>query len=248
VSGDPIFLAEIPAFQIVFTLRMTDETRTLHFSERIELNQRKIPVKHIPVKRVFDLLFSLAAILLLSPLFLLIALCIRLTSKGPVIFSHERIGRGGKRFRCYKFRTMYEDAERRLQDLLKSDPSIRQEWETNYKLQKDPRVTRVGKFLRKSSLDELPQFFNVLRGDLSVVGPRPVTLEEIRRCIGPYTNLFLSIRPGITGPWQVNGRSNTCYGTRIEMDLDYVQNHSITWDIGLILRTIPAVLFSRGAY
>lgn len=206
-------------------------------------------IKHIPVKRGFDLLFSLLSFLIASPLFLLIGLTIYLTSPGKVIYSHERVGRGGRPFRCYKFRTMYPDADQRLKDILEAQPDLRKEWELTYKLKNDPRVTPIGAFLRKTSLDELPQFWNVLKGDLSVVGPRPVVREEVEKYFGVKAYKILSIRPGLTGPWQVSGRSDIIsYQKRIELDEYYVDHHSIKLDLKLIAKTIPAVLLSKGAY
>jgi undecaprenyl-phosphate galactose phosphotransferase len=207
-----------------------------------------IKIKHIPVKRVFDVLFSSGVLILGAPIFLLVALLILCTSRGKVVFSHERIGRGGKPFRCYKFRTMYADSEIRLKEILENDPQAKKEWETRFKLQNDPRVTPVGKFLRKTSLDELPQFWNVLKGDLSIVGPRPVVMKEVHTYLGPKAHKILSIRPGITGLWQVSGRSDTSYETRVHLDEQYVEKRSFMLDLRLIAKTIPAMISSRGAY
>lgn len=206
-------------------------------------------IKHIPLKRGFDILFSLLCLSIGMPIYLLIALIIFMTSPGKVIYSHERIGRGGKPFRCYKFRSMYPNADQRLQDILTANSSLCEEWKKNYKLKNDPRVTPFGAFLRKTSLDELPQFWNVLKGDLSVVGPRPVIKDEITKYYHVKAYKILSIRPGLTGIWQVSGRSNVqSYAIRMQMDEHYVDNHSFLLDIKLIVKTIPAILFSRGAY
>jgi undecaprenyl-phosphate galactose phosphotransferase len=187
--------------------------------------------------------------MLASPIFLLIAFLIILTSPGKIIYSHERIGRGGKPFCCYKFRTMYIDADRRLKEILNSDPLLRKEWEQNYKLKNDPRITFFGAFLRKTSLDELPQFWNVLKGDLSVVGPRPVVKDEIEKFYHVKAYKILSIRPGLTGVWQVSGRSDiSSYEKRVEMDEYYVDNQSFLMDLKLICKTLPAMLASKGAY
>ncbi len=221
-----------------------EETNTLSFQWPLEYQ-----IKHIPIKRAFDILFSLFILLFGFPLFLLIALLIFVTSPGKVIYSHERIGRGGKPFRCYKFRSMYLDANQRLKELLATHSHLREEWEKNYKLKKDPRVTPFGSFLRKTSLDELPQFWNVLKGDLSIVGPRPVVKEEIEKYFGVRASKILSIRPGLTGHWQVHGRSDVaCYETRIQLDEYYVDHHSFLLDLRLIAKTIPAMIFSKGAY
>lgn len=205
-------------------------------------------IRHNFVKRSFDLLFSFAALIIGAPLFLLIGILISLTSKGRIIYGHERIGRGGVPFSCYKFRTMYKDAEERLEELLRTDPEIQAEWESAYKLKNDPRITPVGRFLRKMSLDELPQFWNVLKGDLSVVGPRPVVLNELQKYFDKRATLILSIRPGLTGLWQVSGRSNVSYEERISLDESYVKSQSFLLDLKLIAKTLPAILFSKGAY
>lgn len=205
-------------------------------------------VRHIPWKRLFDILFSSLVLISLSPLFAAIAILIRLTSKGKAIYSHERIGRGGRPFACYKFRTMYLDAEERLKDILDSDPALKREWMETRKLKNDPRITPVGLFLRKTSLDELPQFFNVLKGDLAVVGPRPVVLDELKEHFGHRAVKILSVRPGITGIWQVSGRSDTSYKTRILLDEIYVDSCSFTLDVSLILKTIPKMVSTKGAY
>ena len=220
----------------------------IHSRHWFSPNTAPYPIRHTPLKRIFDLAFSSAVMVLGAPIFLLIAFLVKFTSRGPAFFAHERIGRGGKRFRCYKFRTMHPDAEKRLQDILNSDPNLRLEWNTHYKLKHDPRITWIGKFLRKTSLDELPQFLNVLKGDLSVVGPRPVTEEELHQEVGPHASRFLAIRPGITGPWQVSGRNDTTYHQRICFDIHYIRHRSFLWDLYLILRTIPAMISTRGAY
>lgn len=221
-----------------------------HRAHIIPLNQMfECKIKHIPVKRLFDILFSLSALLIGLPIFLLIGLLILCTSPGKLIYSHERIGRGGKPFRCYKFRTMYQDADQRLKSILSSNAQLRAEWEQSFKLEKDPRVTAIGAILRKTSLDELPQFWNVLKGDLSIVGPRPVVQEEMVKYFGAKAPKILSIRPGLTGPWQVSGRSDIkCYIKRVELDEYYVDHHSLLLDLKLICKTIPAIVFSKGAY
>lgn len=207
-----------------------------------------IEIKRLPAKRLFDILFSLAALTLCLPIFLIIAAAIRCSSKGNVVYSQYRVGRGGRIFRCYKFRTMHCDADKRLVDILNKDPAKRSEWEANHKLKNDPRITFIGSFLRRTSLDELPQFFNVLKGDLSVVGPRPVTPEEVVKHFGKKASKILSVRPGITGIWQVSGRSNTTYAERIAYDERYVSCRSLLLDIKLIAETIPRMIFSKGAF
>lgn len=205
-------------------------------------------IKHLPLKRILDILFSLAILILLSPLFLLIACMIRMTSTGKAIYYQKRIGRGGVYFHCYKFRTMYQNADAILQDILTKDGDKRKEWEETHKLKNDPRVTPFGDFLRKSSLDELPQFWNVLKGDLSVVGPRPVVQEEIDKHFGQKAEKIFSVRPGITGLWQISGRSDTTYSNRIALDEYYVEKRTFLTDIKIIALTIPRMISKKGAY
>lgn len=213
-------------------------------------------IQHDPVKRGFDIFFSSALLVLFSPLFLLVIGLVRLSSKGPIFFKSTRVGRGGRIIECWKFRTMYQDAEERLKALLQADATFRAEWQAFQKMKNDPRITLIGKFLRKTSLDELPQFWNVLKGDLSVVGPRPPTLlgppeqylQEIYQLYGEKASTILSVRPGITGLWQVSGRSQIPFKKRCELEEAYARNHTFWQDLTLIAKTIPAVLFSRGAF
>lgn len=218
---------------------------TLTFQTRPQTLYR---IKHIPLKRIFDVVFSIAVLLIGMPLFVIIAIAIKLTSSGSILYFHERIGRGGIPFKCYKFRTMYADADQRLKNILKNNPKKHHEWQKTHKLKDDPRVTRFGAFLRRTSLDELPQFWNVLIGDLSVVGPRPVVKDEIVKHFGFKAYKILSIRPGLTGIWQVTGRSNTSYAKRIFLDELYVDTRSFLLDIKLIAKTIPSMITTKGAY
>jgi undecaprenyl-phosphate galactose phosphotransferase len=167
--------------------------------------------------------------------------------EGPIIFGHERIGFRGKKFRCYKFRSMVPDADLLLQNLLASSAAARAEWERDFKLKKDPRITRVGRFLRKTSLDELPQLWNVLKGEMSLVGPRPIVREELVR-YGRGARFYLSARPGLTGLWQVSGRNDIDYGRRVAMDRAYAERAGIRIDINIIVRTVSVVLKIKGAY
>ncbi|MBI2743193.1 MAG: sugar transferase [Chlamydiales bacterium] len=199
-------------------------------------------------KRLFDIVFSASVLLLGSPIYLMIALAVRITSSGSIFYASSRVGLGGKPFPCWKFRTMFKDADCRLKELLDGCPDLKKEWETFWKLQNDPRVTPVGRFLRKTSLDELPQFWNVLKGDLSVVGPRPVTADEIERYYGDKAEKILSLRPGITGLWQTSGRSLITFEERVNLEESYVEHSSFFYDIKLILKTIPYLFFSRGAF
>ncbi|MCB1107479.1 MAG: sugar transferase [Chlamydiia bacterium] len=202
-------------------------------------------------KRFFDIIFSLSFVLIFSPLYLLLALLIKLDSKGPVFYIGKRLGKGGRYIHIFKFRTMYIDAEERLEEMLKKDPKIKEEWDVYQKLHDDPRCTSIGKFLRRTSLDEFPQFFNVLKGDLSVVGPRPHYIEELKgkedSPLKKYAHLVLAVKPGITGLWQISGRSHLSYEDRVELDSLYYKKQSFFYDMKVILKTIPLVLISRGA-
>lgn len=208
----------------------------------------KFEERHLPVKRTFDIIFSVLVLFFAFPLFISLAILVRLSSKGPAIYAHERVGRAGKPFKCFKFRSMYPDADVRLKELLAKDPLLKAEWDQNHKLKNDPRITPIGRFIRKTSLDELPQFLNVLKGDLSVVGPRPVVQAEVVKHLKEKAPKILSIRPGLTGIWQVSGRSNTSYHERILLDEKYVDTHNFWLDLKLIAKTLPAMLASRGAY
>ena len=201
------------------------------------------------IKRGGDILFSLLVLALGSPLLLLLAVLVKLSSQGSVFYCQRRIGRGYRGFGCLKFRTMRKDADRVLAQVLASDPELRAEFERDYKLKNDPRITPIGTFLRRSSLDELPQFINVLKGEMSVVGPRPIVWDELER-YGRNMDQVLSVRPGLTGLWQVSGRNNLPYETRVKLDLFYARNRSFWLDLGIILRTIGVVLLpmDRGAY
>ncbi len=201
------------------------------------------------IKRAGDIGFSLLVLALGSPLLLLLAVLVKLSSKGSVFYCQRRIGRGYRGFGCLKFRTMRKDADRVLAQVLASDPELRAEFERDFKLKNDPRITPIGKFLRRSSLDELPQFINVLKGEMSVVGPRPIVWDELER-YGRNMDQVLSVRPGLTGLWQVSGRNNLPYETRVKLDLFYARNRSFWLDLGIILRTIGVVLLpmDRGAY
>jgi exopolysaccharide production protein ExoY len=199
------------------------------------------------VKRAMDLSGSLALLLLTAPVFLVLVAMARLDG-GPAFYVHRRIGRDGRPFGCIKFRTMVPDADRRLADLLARDAEAREEWRATRKLKADPRITRRGRLLRTTSLDELPQLINVLKGEMSLVGPRPVVLAELETLYGPAAPLYLSVRPGLTGPWQVSGRSDAKYEGRVALDAAYVRNPSLLADVVILLRTVGAVLRRRGAY
>lgn len=199
------------------------------------------------VKRTMDLAVVLLALCILMPLFVFVAIAIKLTSSGPVFYGHSRVGFGRQTFKCWKFRTMCADADHVLQECLEADPALRAEWKATRKLKHDPRVTRLGRILRAYSIDELPQLFNVLVGDMSFVGPRPVVDEELAR-FGDSAGLYLSARPGITGLWQVSGRSDTSYADRVRLDSLYVGEWSAWTDVAIILKTVPVVIKARGSY
>ena len=199
------------------------------------------------IKTIIDYTLTIIGIILISPILLFIAAWIYKDSPGPIIFRHMRIGKGGKPFPCFKFRTMCIKADEKLQELLTNDPAARAEWEKDFKLKNDPRITKSGAFLRRTSLDELPQLLNVLRGEMSLVGPRPVIEAELPR-YGDFLGDYLMVKPGITGMWQVNGRSDTTYDERVQMDSWYVRNWSVWLDFMLLFRTVKAVIAGKGAY
>jgi Undecaprenyl-phosphate galactose phosphotransferase WbaP len=199
------------------------------------------------LKRMLDLsLIALSACLVL-PLWIVIALAIMIDSPGAPVYFQERVGRNGTRFRVCKFRTMVQNADALLQKALAENRDLRREWEHVHKLKQDPRITRIGALLRKTSLDELPQLWNVLKGDMSLVGPRPIVHEEIEK-YGPIFEEYLRVRPGLTGLWQVSGRNNLTYEERVRLDHYYVSNWSVWFDIWILARTVPIVLCGRGAY
>lgn len=199
------------------------------------------------LKTIFDFALTLVGTVAISPILIFIAIWIYIDSPGPVIFKHTRIGKNGKKFPCYKFRSMCIDAKEKLAELLENDPVAKAEWERDFKLKNDPRITKSGAFLRRTSLDELPQIFNVLKGDMSLVGPRPVIEEELER-YGEYVNDYLMVKPGITGMWQINGRNDTSYAERVCMDSWYVRNWSIWIDNLILWRTLKSVIRCKGAY
>ena len=199
------------------------------------------------IKTIFDYVLTITGTIAISPILIVIALWIYKDSPGPVIFKHRRIGKNGKEFNCYKFRSMCVDAKEKLEQLLKNDPQARAEWEKDFKLKNDPRITKSGAFLRKTSLDELPQIFNVLKGEMSLVGPRPIIRDEMAR-YGEYIDDYLMVKPGITGMWQVSGRSDTGYKERVQLDSWYVRNWSVWLDAMLLWRTMKIVVQRKGAY
>ena len=218
---------------------------TLSAEQLIALQSRRSRV----LKRTGDIVFSLAVLTLGSPLFLVLGMLVKLTSRGPVFYVQQRVGRDYRSFGVVKFRTMRRDADHVLGRILAQSPDLAEEFRNDYKLRNDPRITPLGKFLRRSSLDELPQFLNVLRGEMSVVGPRPIVRDELER-YGSSMDEVLAVRPGLTGLWQVSGRNNLSYATRVKLDVLYARHRNIWMDLRIILRTIGVVLdpTDRGAY
>jgi len=199
------------------------------------------------VKRFMDLAIVIFGGILVLPILLLIALLIKIDSPGKILYKQKRIGINGKHFYTYKFRTMVADAEQKLQELLENDPVFNKEWHENYKLHKDPRITRIGKFLRRTSIDEFPQLINILKGEMSLVGPRPIIDDEIEKYGDDYTRVF-SVKPGLTGLWQVSGRSDSNYLDRVAYDIYYQQSWSVWLDLWIIFKTFGVVIIGKGAY
>jgi lipopolysaccharide/colanic/teichoic acid biosynthesis glycosyltransferase len=248
---------------------MTDSTfgiGAIRYARRTELNLqhkreetgnfkvigRGVGSRHLVWRYSFLLSFlyslmALALLIAIAPLMAAIALAIYAQDGGPAFFAHTRVGLGGRRFRCLKFRTMCVDAETRLTQHLAANATARQEWQANHKLRDDPRVTPLGAFLRRSSLDELPQLINVLRGEMSLVGPRPIVEAEIAKYSRRFCR-YASVKPGLTGLWQVSGRNDTSYRTRVALDCLYAARRSFAFDVLILLRTVPAVLARQGSY
>jgi len=200
-------------------------------------------------KTLLDFLFSIFFLIASLPFFIIISLLIKLSSRGPIFFLQARIGKNNLPFKCIKFRTMHPEANDILKNLMRKDEKLKMEFEQNHKIKNDPRITTIGKLLRKTSLDELPQFINVLKNEMSIVGPRPIVNKEKNK-YAKNLKKVLSVKPGITGLWQVSGRNNLTYKTRIKLDLNYVDNHNFLMDIRILIRTIGVILFplDRGAY
>lgn len=195
------------------------------------------------VKRVFDIVWSLIGLIVLSPVFIILSILVKTTSEGPVFFAHKRVGKGGKTIKIYKFRSMVTNAEELIKQFT---PEQKAEYERNFKLENDPRITKVGNFMRKTSLDELPQLINILKGDISIVGPRPV-MDVETKIYGNYRNMLLSVKPGLTGFWAANGRSHTTYTRRRAMEIYYVKNRSVLLDLKIIFKTFISVFKRDGA-
>lgn len=227
----------------IITGETTENIETTSLITQSDVKTKISKKVYIKIKRVIDVILASVALILLSPLFAIIAIAIKIDSKGPVFFAHKRIGKNGKIIKLYKFRSMVINAE----ELIKSfTPEQMREYKENYKLTNDPRITKVGKFLRKTSLDELPQLINIINGDLSIIGPRPVVADELET-YGVNKDKFLSVTPGLTGYWAANGRSNTTYEQRMEMELYYIDNLSLKMDIKVFFKTILSVVKKEGA-
>lgn len=239
-------ISVIPAMRGV-PLHGTDMSH--FFSHEVALLRMRNNLRRWPArltKRLFDTFAALFLLLVLSPLMLVVALVIR-KDGGPALFAHPRIGKKGAVFHCYKFRTMVVDAEKQLEQLLQQRPELRKQWQEEHKLRTDPRISHIGRFLRRTSLDELPQLINVIRGEMSLVGPRPVVRSELSR-YGDQVGYYLMVRPGMTGLWQVSGRNDVDYDTRVYLDTWYVKNWSLWHDLVILFKTISVVLSRDGAY
>ncbi len=230
-----------PMMGVEAQVLFTEEILMLHLRNNLAMRRNKI------YKRIFDLVCTICGGLLILPIIAMIALLVAIDNRGNVIFAHRRIGKDGKEFPCYKFQSMVPNAQEILQDYLAKNPEARKEWDESFKLTNDPRVTKLGSFLRKTSLDELPQLWNVIKGDMSLVGPRPIVKKEIER-YGEYFREYAMVLPGITGMWQASGRSDTTYEERVSMDTWYVRNWSVWLDIMYLAKTFTAVIFGKGAY
>jgi Undecaprenyl-phosphate galactose phosphotransferase WbaP len=205
------------------------------------LSERRLP------KRMLDIGLTLLGAAIVLPLIAIIAMLIKIDSPGPVFYSHTRIGYGGKTFAAWKFRSMVQNADQVLNQYLAQYPHLREEWERDQKLRRDPRVTRIGRILRRTSLDELPQLWNVVKGEMSLVGPRPIVAAEIPK-YGAQFELYKKVNGGLTGLWQISGRNDTSYDQRVRLDTFYVRNWSVWLDLYILFRTIEVVLFRKGAY
>ncbi len=206
-------------------------------------NEHHYSLGYLIIKRIFDIVSSIIAIIVFSPILLLISLLIIKDGGGQVFFGHKRIGKNGKEIKVYKFRSMVINADEVFNNFTEEQ---KKEYYTNFKLENDPRITKIGSFLRKTSLDELPQLFNILKGDMSVIGPRPIVKKEIEK-YGEYATKLFTVTPGLTGYWQANGRSHTSYEERIKMDMYYIDNASIGLDLKILLKTVFSVLKEEGA-
>jgi len=231
----------IPMSNVSVDSFYNQKTVVLHLRNNLARRRNRV------LKRVFDFTASLLGTILIAPILIVIALLIYKSSPGPIIFSHMRIGTNGKVFPCYKFRSMVNNSQEMLKKYLEENVEARAEWNRDFKLKDDPRVTKIGAFLRKTSLDELPQLFNVIKGEMSLVGPRPIIDKEIEK-YGDYIHDYYLVSPGMTGYWQISGRSDVDYDERVGMDSWYVRNWSFWQDIVILMKTIKVVFGKKGAY
>ncbi len=240
LNSKTLFEAESLAHDVmdIDALRLTD----VHSLTAQSARPRPLQAHH-----VLDKILAAVAIVFFAPLFLLIAALIKMHDGGTVVFRHRRVGEGGRMFECYKFRSMVLDSESALKRHLEANPTARAEWSMNHKLHDDPRITGLGKFLRKTSLDELPQFFNVLQGEMSLVGPRPIVREELLK-YGRFARHYLRTRPGITGLWQISGRNDVSYRKRIALDILFIRKFDLVMYLKILALTVPAVLLRKGSY
>ena len=228
-------------------LRLTNQSR--HAETAAYTSTRLDRMDHeagTSAKRILDIIVASIALVFVSPLLLAVAILIRFQDGGQAVYAQKRYGRNGRTFRCFKLRSMVANADERLQEILATNPVARAEWEETQKFVNDPRITPLGHFIRKTSIDELPQLVNILRGEMSLVGPRPIVENEIAK-YGEFYRDYCAVRPGLTGLWQVEGRSNTTYEERVQLDVKYARTRTFVGDIMIMLRTVPAVLMSRGA-
>jgi len=235
----------IPSYYNITTVLMS--VRDFSGILGIDISNKLKLVWNLRLKRIIDLVCVIIGGILISPLLLIISLLVKTTSPGPVLYKQKRIGKDGKYFFTYKYRSMTVDAEQQLKNLIDTDSALKTEWEQNHKLQNDPRITIIGRFLRRTSFDELPQLINILRGEMSLVGPRPIVDEEVIKYGEDYNRVF-SNKPGLTGLWQISGRSDTKYHDRIAYDTYYLQNWSIWLDLWIIYKTFGVVISGKGAY
>jgi lipopolysaccharide/colanic/teichoic acid biosynthesis glycosyltransferase len=226
---------------------VASQSFTLDPTTRLEMRVRTISNFNRALKRVLDITIALTGLVLTFPFLVILSIALQIDSPGRLFFAQQRVGRDGKLFQCLKFRTMREDSLEVLKNLLASCPESRREWEQDHKLRNDPRVSRFGKIVRALSLDELPQMINILKGDMSVVGPRPIVISEIPK-YGRFYRFYKSAKPGLTGLWQVSGRNDVSYSQRVQLDREYTQRASLSFDLMIMARTIPAVLGAKGSY
>ncbi len=228
-------------------LRLSNQSRhaetAAYSSTRLDRSEYEA---NTSAKRIMDIVIASIALVVVFPLLLVVGILIRFQDGGQAVYAQKRYGRNGRTFKCYKLRSMVANADERLQEILATDPAARAEWEETQKFVNDPRITPLGHFIRKTSIDELPQLWNILRGDMSLVGPRPIVENEIAK-YGEFYRDYCAVRPGLTGLWQVEGRSNTTYDERVQLDAKYARTRTFTGDFMIMLRTVPAVLLSRGA-